>query len=131
VGGAQAVGRGVQRRASGAAVVVRVTSAERCVVVMQRKEGRVSAKISSTDPAYARVGGLGVAKADAGNKVDECRPLDDSPEAWTAAELVNEFNRKSREVLDGHPVNRRRRERGDLPANVILLRDAGDHLPQP
>src|SRR2546427_644311 len=111
-------------------VVVRATSGHRCVVVMHPKEGRLSAKISNTDPAYARVGGLGVAKANAGNEVDECRPFDDSPEAWTAAELVNEFTRKSREVLDGHPVNRRRRERGDLPANVILLRDAGDHLPQ-
>ncbi len=127
---AEAVEREVRLSASGADVVVRATSGHRCVVVMHPKEGRLSAKISNTDPAYARVGGLGVAKADAGNKVDECRPLDDSPEAWTAAELVNEFTRKSREVLDGHPVNRRRRERGDLPANVILLRDAGDHLPQ-
>src|SRR5437773_2745612 len=127
---AEAVEREVRLSASGADVVVRATSGHRCVVVMHPEEGRLSAKISNTDPAYARVGGLGVAKADAGNKVDECRPLDDSPEAWTAAELVNEFTRKSREVLDGHPVNRRRRERGDLPANVILLRDAGDHLPQ-
>src|SRR3989454_7218625 len=115
---AEAVEREVRLSASGADVVVRATSGHRCVVVMHPKEGRLSAKISNTDPAYARVGGLGVAKADAGNKVDECRPLDDSPEAWTAAELVNEFTRKSPEGLDGPPVNRRPRARRDLPAHV-------------
>lgn len=110
-------------------VVLRATIGHRCVVVFHPREGRLSAKISNTDPAYARVGGLGVAKAHAGTQVEDCQPLDDSPEAWTAAELVNEFTRKSREVLDGHTVNRQRREQGRVPANLILLRDAGDHLP--
>ncbi len=110
-------------------VVLRATIGHRCVVVFYPRDGRLSARISNTDPAYARIGGLGVAKADAGTEVEECRPLDDSPEAWTAAELVNEFTRKSREVLDGHAVNQQRRAHGHLPANLILLRDAGDHLP--
>jgi len=127
---AEALNREVRLSAASASVAVRATIGHRCVVVLYPKDGRLSAKISNTDPAYTRVEGLGVAKADAGTEVEECRPLDDTPEAWTAAELVNEFSRKSREVLDGHPANQRRRARGDLPANVILLRDAGDHLPQ-
>jgi 2,3-bisphosphoglycerate-independent phosphoglycerate mutase len=116
--------------ASSVDLVVRATVGHRCVVVLYPKEGKLSAKITNTDPAYARIEGLGVAKADAGTEVEECRPLDDTPEAWTAAELINEFTRKSREVMDGHSVNQRRRARGDLPANLILLRDAGDHLPE-
>jgi len=127
---AEAVTREVRLTSSPADLVVRASIGHRCAVVLHPKEGRLSAKITNTDPAYGRVEGLGVARADAGNEVEECRPLDDTPEAWTAAELVNEFVRKSREILDGHPANRRRRERGDLPANLILLRDAGDHLPQ-
>lgn len=127
---AEALNREVRLSAAAAGVAVRATIGHRCVVVLYPKEGRLSAKISNTDPAYTRIEGLGVAKADAGTEVEECRPLDDTPEAWTAAELVNEFSRKSREVLDGHSANQRRRARGDLPANVILLRDAGDHLPQ-
>ncbi len=127
---AEAVNREVHLTAAPAGVAVRASIGHRCAVVLYPKEGRLSAKISNTDPAYARIEGLGVAKADAGTEVEECKPLDDTPEAWTAAELVNEFMRKSREVLDGQPANRRRRERGDLPANLILLRDAGDHLPQ-
>ncbi len=112
-------------------VVLRATIGHRCVVAMHPREGKLSGKVTNTDPAYTRLsGGLGVVKAHAGTEVEECRPLDDSPEAWTAAELVNEFTRKSREVLDDHAVNATRRAQGFLPANLILLRDAGDHLPQ-
>lgn len=127
---AESVNREVVLASSPARMVVQATMSYRCAVVFYPKAGKLSAQISNTDPAYARVKGLGVAKAEFGNQVEECRPLDDSPEAWTAAELVNEFTRKSRGILDAHPVNRQRRERGDPPANVILVRDAGDHLPE-
>ncbi len=127
---ASAVNEQVRLAAAATEFMVRATIGHRCAVVFHPREGKLSAKISNTDSAYGRLGELGVAKAEAGTEVEECRPLDDSAEAWTAAELVNEFTRKSREVLDGHPVNQRRRDQGHLPANVILLRDAGDHLPQ-
>jgi 2,3-bisphosphoglycerate-independent phosphoglycerate mutase len=126
---ADALTREVRLTAAPAEVEVRATVGYRCAVVLRPKEGRLSAMISNTDPAYGRVQGLGVARAVAGTAVEECRPLDDSPEAWTTAELVNEFTRQAREILDAHPVNQRRRRSGQPPANVILLRDAGDHLP--
>jgi 2,3-bisphosphoglycerate-independent phosphoglycerate mutase len=110
-------------------LTVRASRGHRCAVVLYPREGRLSAQISNTDPAYARLGGLGVAKAVAGSEVEECRPLDDSAEAWVAAELVNEFTRKSRQVMEAHPVNQRRRAEGKMPGNAILVRDAGDHLP--
>jgi len=127
---AEAVNAEVHLRQAPADVTVRATSGHRCAVVISPREGRLSANISNTDPAYARLQGLGVARAEAGTEVEECRPLDDSPEAWIAAELVNEFTRKSREVMDAHPVNQRRRAQGLMPGNAILVRDAGDHLPQ-
>ena len=65
-----------------------------------------------------------------GNEVERCEPLDGSEEARTAAALVNEFTDRAQEVLDRHPANARRRERGQRPANLLLVRDAGDHLPQ-
>src|SRR3989304_3635560 len=55
--------------------------AHRCPFFFYPKEGRLSANTPNTDPAYARLGGLGVAKAVAGNEVEECRGLDDSAEA--------------------------------------------------
>ena len=126
---AEAVNSQVRVTAAPAEFIVRATIGHRCTVVFYPKEGRLSANITNTDPAYARLGGLGVAKAVAGNEVEECRALDDSAEAWVAAELVNEFTRKSREVLDDHEVNVHRRAAGHMPANGILVRDAGDHLP--
>jgi len=49
--------------------------------------------------------------------------------AILAADLVNEFTAKARAVLDRSEVNRDRARSGKLPANCVLLRDAGDHLP--
>jgi len=127
---AEAVNAELRLRQGPADVTVRATIGHRCAVVFYPREGRLSAKISNTDPAYARMEGLGVAVVNPGNEVLECTPLDDSPEAWIAAELVNEFTRKSREIMDGHPVNQRRRAEGKQPGNAILVRDAGDHLPR-
>jgi 2,3-bisphosphoglycerate-independent phosphoglycerate mutase len=126
---ADAVTAQVRLTAAPAELVVRASVGHRCAVIFYPKEGRLSANISNTDPAYGRVGGLGVARAVAGNEVEVCRPLDDSAEAWVAAELVNEFTRKSREILEEHDVNTRRRAAGKVPGNAILVRDAGDHLP--
>jgi 2,3-bisphosphoglycerate-independent phosphoglycerate mutase len=44
--------------------------------------------------------------------------------------LVNEFTTKSLKILASSEVNRERQRQGKLPANCVLLRDAGDHLPQ-
>ncbi|MDQ7848824.1 MAG: alkaline phosphatase family protein [Armatimonadota bacterium] len=126
---AQAVNSQVRLAAGAASFVLGATVGHRCVVVFYPREGKLSARITNTDPAYARAGGLGVARAVVGTEVEECRALDDSPEAWVAAELVNEFTRKARAVLEEHEVNARRQAAGLLPANGILLRDAGDHLP--
>jgi len=127
---ADAVTEQVRLQQGPADFVVRASRGHRCAVVIYPREGRLSAQISNTDPAYARLQGLGVARAVAGTTVEECQPLDDSSEAWIAAELVNEFTRKSREVMESHAVNQRRRLEGKMPGNAILVRDAGDHLPE-
>lgn len=114
---------------SPATVTVAATVGYRAAVVFHPTRGRLSAQVSNTDPAYARVGGMGVALASFKDEVLECTPLDDSPEARVAAAAVNEFTRKSRAIMDAHPVNAQRRAEGKLPANLILLRDGGDQLP--
>ncbi|MEM2225784.1 MAG: alkaline phosphatase family protein [Candidatus Bathyarchaeia archaeon] len=105
------------------------TIGHRAVLVIRPKSGRLSANITNTDPAYAKVKGLGAAIA-GGNRVLPCEPQDSSKEARASADLVNEFFRKSHEVLESHPVNLAREERGKLKANAILLRDASDSLPK-
>jgi len=106
------------------------TIGHRGVLVIRRLDGPLSGNITNTDPAYERLGGLGVAKDKGEAKVAKCRPLDESPEAAMAARLVNEFTVKAIEVLDRHPMNSERRRRGLLPANAILCRDAGHERPR-
>lgn len=99
-------------------------------VVRFRVEGGLSSNISNTDPAYQRVSGMGVVKASGEMVVQEARPLDDDPKSRRAAEIVNEFTRRVYEVLKECPINRRRVREGKLPANILLMRDAGSALPK-
>ncbi|RLI01619.1 phosphoglycerate mutase [Candidatus Bathyarchaeota archaeon] len=106
------------------------TLGHRAVLVIKSKDLPLSAEITNTDPAYERVKGLGIAKPEFEMVLKECMPLEDTEEARRAAQLVNEFTEKSHEVLDRHEVNKRREAEGELKANVILSRDAGDEIPR-
>jgi 2,3-bisphosphoglycerate-independent phosphoglycerate mutase len=100
-------------------------------VLLIRTKSPLSASISNTDPAYARVGGFGAAKETSGSEgVVRSMPESRNPAAIRAAELVNEFTAKAQRVLNRSQVNKDRTSAEKLPANLILLRDAGDHLPR-
>ncbi|MBI2126329.1 MAG: 2,3-bisphosphoglycerate-independent phosphoglycerate mutase [Thaumarchaeota archaeon] len=108
------------------------TVGHRCVLVISVNGKKVSANITNTDPAYERVHGIGAAvSGDVKFALSKCAALDRKPSSKLAAELVNEFTGKSCKVLAEHPVNARREKEGRKPANVVLLRDAGDSLLQP
>ncbi|MCE4624757.1 MAG: 2,3-bisphosphoglycerate-independent phosphoglycerate mutase [Desulfurococcales archaeon] len=114
-------GRGVAR--------FRATIGHRGVLVLRHRDVRLEADISNTDPAYERVGRISHARRSYEPFIMKAVPLKDSPGARKAAEMVNEFTFKAIEILDRHPVNEERRRKGLLPANAVLLRDAGDSLP--
>jgi 2,3-bisphosphoglycerate-independent phosphoglycerate mutase len=108
----------------------RATVSYRGVLVI-RAELPLKASISNTDPAYARVGGFGAARAISGSEtIDRCVPESKEKGAKRAADLVNEFTTKAIRVLNNSEVNKIRTQEGKLPANCVLLRDAGDHLPR-
>ena len=118
-------------RLEGASFQFRATISYRGVLVI-RGEEPLNAAISNTDPAYARVGGFGAAKEPSGtDHIMRCVPESSEEGAKRAAKLVNEFTLKAQEVLDSSEVNKERARQGKLPANLVLLRDAGDHLPNP
>ena len=114
----------------GADFQLRATVEHRGAVVMRSPDGPLSAEVSNTDPAYRKEGPLGVALETFPNRVAIAEPLEDTEEARRAAELVNRFTEDSARVLDASEVNARRRAEGRLAANLILSRDAGDHVPQ-
>ena len=75
--------------------------------------------------------GLGAAITDAdphevGAKVHESKPIDPNDQAGDkTARIVNEFVRRSYQLLKDHPVNKQREAEGKPPANIILPRGAG------
>ena len=119
-----------EMRLTGAKFEFRATISYRGVLLVRAESG-LSAAITNTDPAYARVAGFGAARETSGSD-DVLRSVAESREnrAIRAAELVNEFSSKAQRILDASEVNKDRVRRGKLPANCLLLRDAGDHLPE-
>ncbi len=109
----------------------RSTVGHRAVIVFRSASWKFSANVSNFDPAYVRQGNISIAQSGRGPyEIPKCEPLDESEEAVRTAALVNEFGFKAREVLDNHPMNQRRRSEGRVPANFVLMRDAGTVRPR-
>lgn len=115
---------------AGATFELRATVEHRGALVIRSSDGRLSASISNTDPAYAKVGSLGVALETFEERVARSEALEDTDEARRAAAVTNDFVRGSAKVLEASEVNARRVREDRLPANLILTRDAGDHVPE-
>jgi 2,3-bisphosphoglycerate-independent phosphoglycerate mutase len=114
----------------GAEFELRATVEHRGAVVIRSSAGPLSAEVGNTDPAYRKEGPLGVALERFENHVAVAEPLEDTEEARRSADLINRFTEDSARVLAASEVNARRRAEGRLAANLILSRDAGDHVPQ-
>jgi len=110
-------------------VVVAPTVGHR-VTVRLRDSKPLSSEISNTDPAYGRVDGMGIAKAVSDfMKIEKCIPLEQTEDAISAANLVNEFTEQSLEIMKKSDVNKRRSQKNKKLLNSILLRDAGNKYP--
>lgn len=73
----------------------------------------LSSKITDGDPHKTGV------------KVNKIKPKDKSPEAKFTAEVLNKFLEKTHQILEKHPLNKKRAQQGLLPANYLLVRGAG------
>jgi len=112
-----------------ASVVVAPTVGHR-VTVRLRDSKPLSSEISNTDPAYGRIDGMGIAKAVSDfMKIEKCIPLEQTENAISTANLVNEFTEQSLEIMKKSDVNKRRSEKNKKLLNSILLRDAGNKYP--
>ncbi|KZX15759.1 2,3-bisphosphoglycerate-independent phosphoglycerate mutase [Methanobrevibacter cuticularis] len=77
-----------------------------------------------------RGNGLSDAVSDAdpkkeGNAPKKVVPTDDSPEAKKTADILNKLIIKSYEMIKDHPINKKRIENNQPPANIIIPRGAG------
>ena len=113
-----------------ASVVVAPTIGHRLVVRIRCDGERLSSEISNTDPAYARIAGMGVARAPGDYlEIEKSLPLNETPSAKLSAILVNEFTEQSLEIMKKSQTNQVRKEKGKKLLNSILLRDAGNKFP--
>ena len=118
------------RLKSGVKFVFKPTVGHRAVVVFRSNGRRFSSNISNFDPAYVRQGNISLAQPGVKEyDIPRCEPLDNSDESIVTAALVNEFGFKVRSILDSHPVNEARRRNGMVPANFVVMRDAGTTKP--
>jgi len=113
-----------------ASVVVAPTIDHRVTVRIRCGGETLSSDITNTDPSYARVDGMGIAKA-VGDflKIEKCLPLNESSSAHLTADLVNEFTEKSLVIMKQSLVNKKRKENDKKLLNSIILRDAGNRYP--
>ena len=111
---------------------LKATIGHRCALVFRTGRTAFSGSVSNLDPAYARKGKVTIAKSGVTlpTPIPKCVPLNKTKVAAQTAQLLNKFAAEVHDALNGHPVNIRRRERGDLPANFLLMRDAGTKTPR-
>ncbi len=109
------------------------TIGHRGILVIRGMHQKLSGWITNTDPAYGREGVFGVAKEKFENTVSVSEPMpgyENDLAAKEATKLLNEFTEKSIKVLNEAAINKKRISEGKMPGNLILSRDAGDHLPK-
>ncbi len=109
---ASALSKGLSMRIDDVEISFRNSTEHRGALVM-RGSG-LSSSISPTDPHES-------------GELQECHPLDPSPEARKTADMVNRFTQAARDTLSKAPENRGRK----LPANIVLLRGAGNFVSAP
>lgn len=89
----------------------------------------LSGNVSNTDPGFTKNGYFGEPINNYNPYPERSFALDDTLQAKITAELVNAFQDRANEILKNHIVNKKRVEKGKLPANYLLIRDGGG-IPQ-
>jgi 2,3-bisphosphoglycerate-independent phosphoglycerate mutase len=150
----EAAGIGMDVREGDIAFRCNFTTVDENMVIIDRRAGRISSgtdqlaaavtgmeidgvqvifkeSVAHRGALILRAPGLGAAITDTDphhedEKVLKCEPIDPNDDASAkTAKVVNEFVRRSYEILKLHPVNRERIAQGLNPANIILPRGAG------
>ncbi|VFJ15437.1 alkaline phosphatase family protein [Candidatus Nitrosocosmicus franklandus] len=105
------------------------TIGHRVVLRFRRKGLKLGQNITNTDPAYDKVNGIGIALDTSNSDLYVTRSQARDENSRVSSEIVNDFSDKVIDILDGCQINKEREQRGLLPINCILMRDAGNKYP--
>ena len=97
----------------GVKVIFHEATEHRAVLILRGEN--LSANITDTDPKLP----------DRGLSYALSTPLDDTEAAKKTSVILNKVLQKFHDILEDHPVNKERIQNGELPANFILTRGAG------
>lgn len=100
------------QKIKGVKFLIKKAYGHRAGIIMQSDQ-KLSAEISNGDPHQTEV------------KVNIIKPQDDTEAALFTAEVLNEFLKQAHKILKRHPLNKKRKSQGLLPANYLLVRGAG------
>jgi 2,3-bisphosphoglycerate-independent phosphoglycerate mutase len=92
-------------------VIFKESTGHRAVLVL--RGAGLSDQVTDADPKYD------------GKRPKKVLALDDSKEAMKTADILNKVVAKSYDLLKDHPINQKRIEFGENPANIIIPRGAG------
>ncbi len=93
-------------------VLIKPAGQHRLGIILRGKN--LSCRISDGDPFYSTLG----------NRVKKIIPLDKSSKSAFTAAILNEFLKRSHQILKNHPLNIKRKKLGLPVANYILVRGA-------
>ena len=118
--------------ASVSAFELKATIGHRCSLVLHADGRGFSDAVSNVDPAYSRKGRVTIALSNVKlpAAIPRCIPLNKTKAAARTAQTINRFASRVHDLLENHPVNVQRRLEGNLPANFLLMRDAGTKVPK-
>lgn len=92
-------------------IIFKHTVEHRCALMLRGPH--LSWMVSDSDPHKEKY------------KIQEVRPLDKTQEAVRTATILKQLKEKFNEILKNHATNIKRKKKGLLPANTVLLRGAG------
>lgn len=98
----------------------------RGILCFYSKDKQLSGKVSNTDPGYKKEGVWGYPVSNYEQRPQKCYPLDETEVSKFTADLVNEFERQTSEILEKSKINQKREEKKEMLANYILIRDGGE-----
>lgn len=114
-------------------ISIQAFNRHRAILGIRSDGPTLNGRVTNTDPGFENVGVFGVPVAAFEPRLQRSEAIDpDDPAARLAAQLVNAVSDRAAEVLIRSEVNAARARAGELPANVLLIRDGGDPpLPLP
>jgi 2,3-bisphosphoglycerate-independent phosphoglycerate mutase len=111
-------------------LVIKPTIGHRVVIRFRHNIQALSDQVSNTDPAYDKVSGIGVARLSSfQDTIGESVPEEDTFASKRSAQLINDFSNQAINILKSDPVNKQRYTDKKKLINCVLLRDAGNRIP--